>query len=68
MKPLVHVAKPQLFTGSRWIAIFSSAPNTPTLWIYFGEDMSPDDQVEAEIYAEKIAALINGAAAKEEED
>lgn len=62
----VYISKPQTFKGSRWIAIFSNEPNGPTLWISYGDEFTPEERQECERYAEKVAALINEAAAKGE--
>lgn len=59
--PVVHIAKHQRFVGSQWIAIFAAESNTPTLWIYYGDDMPANEKAECERYAEYVAAIINAA-------
>lgn len=55
----VHIAKPQKFVGYQWIAIFADEPDTSTLWIYYGEELTASEKEECQRYAEKVAALIN---------
>lgn len=63
---MAHIAKQQRFVGSQWIAIFSDEPDTSTLWIYYGDELSAAEKAECEQYADKVCDLINEDAAHSE--